>query len=174
MMMTPRERLFAFLTGAPCDRVPVWLLFPYHPLSCYADVRALPQYRDIVAAAEAQQTVWLNRRGLGAPLYTPEVTTTQEEVIEGADTVTRTTLRYRELALTSEQRRGPGGVRRKPLLASEEDLETYAQFPFECDEQVLCAALDPQIAAWRQEEAAFPRHLGAMMNDLGEPIGVIY
>ncbi|HEX2951559.1 MAG TPA: uroporphyrinogen decarboxylase family protein [Armatimonadota bacterium] len=173
-MMTPRERLFAFLNGEPCDRVPVWLLFPYHPVSYYADVRTLPLYRDIVAVSEKQGAVWLNRRNLGAPFYTPDVTVTHEDVTEGSDTVERTTFRYRNLVLTSEQRRGPAGVRHKPLLASEEDLATYAQFPIECDEHVLTTALDSQIAAWRRENAEFPSHLGAMMNDLGEPIGVIY
>lgn len=172
--MTPRERLLAFLTGAPCDMVPVWLLFPYHAVSYYADVRALPQYRDIVAASMEQQVIWLNRRNFGAPVHSAEVTSSYEEVIEGADIVKRTTLCYRTLTLSSEQRNGPTGVRFKPLLASEEDLAIYAQFPIECDERVITAALDPQIAVWRREKAEFPCHLGAMMSDVGEPISHLY
>jgi hypothetical protein len=164
----------AFLTGAPCDRVPVWLLFPYHPVGYYADVRALPGYREIVAASEAAGAIWLNRRNLGAPLYTPDVTTTREEFVDGPDTVTRQVLRCGNLTLTEETRRGPAGPRRTPLLNSEEDLAAYAEFAFECDEAVIRAALDPQIAAWRREAAEFPAHLGAMMSDLGEPIGVLY
>ena len=40
--MTPRERLLAALDGRPTDRVPLWLLFPFHPLNCYVDVRQHP------------------------------------------------------------------------------------------------------------------------------------
>ena len=36
--MTPWQRLFAALEGEPTDRVPVWLLFPYHRFSSYVDV----------------------------------------------------------------------------------------------------------------------------------------
>ena len=174
MSMTPRERLLAFLNGEPYDRVPVWPLFPYTSVGYYADVRTLPQYREIANAAEECQVVWLNRRNLGAPLYTPEVTTSREESTDGADTVSRTTYRYRDLTLTDEYRQGPAGPRHKPLLNSEEDLEIFAQFPFECDPAAIAADLAPQIAAWRGEAADFPPHLGAMMSDLGEPIGVLY
>ena len=38
----------------------------------------------------------------------------------------------------------------------------------------ITAALAQKIAAWRREAAEFPQHLGAMMSDLGEPIGVLY
>lgn len=37
--LTPRERLLRFLRHEPLDRVPIWLLFPYHRVSCYVDVR---------------------------------------------------------------------------------------------------------------------------------------
>lgn len=171
--MTQRERLWAFLSNEPCDRVPMWLLFPYHQVPYYADVRALPQYREIFAAAE-ETAVFLDRRGFYPPLYTPEVTEMHEEVVEGNACVRRSTLRYRDLTLVREHREGPDGVGQKPYLNSDEDLQIFAQFPIEQDERALASALDPMIAHWRQEAAEFPAHLGAMMNDLGEPIGVLY
>ena len=171
--MTPRERLLAFLSNEPTDRVPVWLLFPYHPTSYYADVRALPQYREIFAAS-LQHAVHLNRRDFHVPLFTPEVERSQEELTDGPDHVTRTTYRYRGLRLTEESRETPDGPRRKPLLNSEEDLATFAGFPIEQDEGRMAASLDEQIARWRVEAAEFPPHLGAMMDSLGEPVGVIY
>ncbi|MHB0936283.1 MAG: uroporphyrinogen decarboxylase family protein [Armatimonadota bacterium] len=171
--MTPRERLLAFLSNEPTDRVPIWLLFPFHPTSYYADVRALPQYREIYRAS-LERAVYLNRRDFGVPLFTPEVETTHEELIDGQDRVTRTTYRYREMRLTEESRRTPDGPRRKPLLNTDEDLAAFARFPLELDESRLAASLDAQIARWRAEAAEFPPHLGAMMNSLGEPVGVIY
>lgn len=171
--MTGRERLRGFLAGERMNEVPVWLLFPYHAVPYYADVRHLPQYREIFATA-LERTVFLNRRNLGAPLHTPAVTTDVEELTDGADRLTRWTMRCGELVLTREYREGLSGVRQKPFLDREEDLDTFLEFPLELDERVLAAALDPQIAQWRQEEAEFPAHLGAMMQDLGEPIGTLY
>jgi hypothetical protein len=171
--MTPRQRLLAFLSNEPTDRVPVWLLFPYHPTSYYADVRALPQYREIFTAS-LERAVYLNRRGFSVPLFTPEVATSHEEVVEGQDRVQRTTYRYRNLLLTEEFRQGPDGPRRKPLLNSDEDLAAFAQLPIEQDERRLAAALDQQIVRWRMEADEFPTNLGAMMNNLNEPIGRIY
>lgn len=173
MHTTQRERLMAFLNNEPTDRPPVWLLFPYHPFGAYADLRAIPQYEPVLAAA-LESAVWLDRRSLRTPVFTPEVKTTREETVEGPDLVSRTTMAYGSLALTSETRIGPSGPRKKPFLASEADLETYAQFPFECDDSAIKAALDPQIEVYRREEAEFPKHLGAMMLDLGEPIGQMY
>ena len=171
--MTQRELLFAFLNGEPTDRVPVWLLFPYHPVSYYADVRALPQYRPIWEMA-LEYTVFLDRRNLGAPLYTPDVHQEREDVVEGSERVARSILRCGNLRLTSELRRGATGARQKRFLAGDDDLETFLQFPIEIDPEVLTRALAPQVARWREEAAEFPTHLGAMMTDLGEPIGVLY
>jgi len=171
--MTPRERLLAFLSNEPTDRVPIWLLFPYHPTSYYADVRALPQYREIYEAS-LERAVYLNRRDFSVPLFTPEVVSIREEVVERQDRVQRAIYRYRDLRLTEEFRQGPDGTRQKPLLNSEGDLAAFAQFPLEQDEKRMAAALDEQIARWRVEAAEFPPHLGAMMNSLGEPVGQLY
>ena len=171
--MTQRERLFAFLNNEPVDRTPIWLLFPYHPLGCYADVARLPQYRPVWDLA-LETAVFLDRRNFGAPLFTPEVVHERQETTENGERVCRETMRYRDLRLVKETRQGPDGTRIKKLLASEEDLDAYLQFPIELDPKALTKALVPQVERWRIEAAEFPRHLGAMMNDVGEPIGALY
>ncbi len=70
--MTPRERLLASLTGQPTDRVPVWLLFPYHATSYYVDVRNHPRYQGIHEASLGRAIV-LNRRNLSVPMWEPGV-----------------------------------------------------------------------------------------------------
>ena len=52
--MTNRERLFAVLNGEQPDRVPIWLLFPYHQLGCYTDVRTNPGYAEIFERSRAK------------------------------------------------------------------------------------------------------------------------
>ncbi len=71
--MTPRERLFAALSGQPTDQTPVWLLFPYHSTGYYVDVRNHPRYRPVFEASRELGAIMLNRRNLCAPLHTPGV-----------------------------------------------------------------------------------------------------
>jgi phytoene dehydrogenase-like protein len=66
--MTARERLFAALNGEPTDRLPIWLLFPYHYLGCYVDVRTHPGYREIFEYSK-ERVIMLNRRSIGVPLF---------------------------------------------------------------------------------------------------------
>lgn len=66
--MTARERLFAVLNGEPTDRLPIWLLFPYHYLGCYVDVRTHPGYREIFEYSK-ERVIMLNRRSIGVPLF---------------------------------------------------------------------------------------------------------
>lgn len=171
--MNQRERLFAFLNNEPYDQVPIWLLFPYHRLSCYVDVFNLPCYRPIVDAA-LHTAVWLDRRRFPVPLYTPNVKTWSEVETVGDQHIERKVIEYRNSRLTHEVRSGLNGKTIKRYLTSEDDLDILLDMPFETDERVIIEALKPRIAAWRREAADFPAHLGAMMNDLGEPIGTLY
>ncbi len=66
--MTPRERLFAVLDGQPTDRLPIWLLFPYHPTGYYVDVRTHPGYREIYEYSR-DRVIMLNRRNPSVPLF---------------------------------------------------------------------------------------------------------
>jgi uroporphyrinogen-III decarboxylase len=66
--MTPRERLFAVLDGQPTDRLPIWLLFPYHPTGYYVDVRTHPGYREIYEYSR-DRAIMLNRRNPSVPLF---------------------------------------------------------------------------------------------------------
>ena len=60
--MTARERLFAALNGEPTDRIPIWLLFPYHRTSYYGDVRHEPSYRPVFEASQRYE-ITINQIG---------------------------------------------------------------------------------------------------------------
>jgi uroporphyrinogen-III decarboxylase len=171
--MTPRERLLHFLADEPVDRVPIWLLFPYHPTGYYVNVQTHPAYRTVFEASR-DRAVMLNRRNLGTNPFTPEVVITHDTTTERGATVRRTHYRYRGTTLTAERRQGPDGTASKPLLASAEDLEAFVTFPLELDPAALDRQLDAQLPAYLAERDAFPHHYGAMMLDLGEPIGFLY
>ena len=52
MELTSRQRLLRLWNGQEIDRVPIWLLAPYHPLEYYADIYNIPAYRPVTAAIE--------------------------------------------------------------------------------------------------------------------------
>ena len=167
--MTARERLFAALDGSPTDRAPVWLLFPYHPIGCYVDVRTHPKYRRVFDASK-KYAIMLNRRGLNAPLHAPDVTRGHsEEVVDGVQ-VKRETLEHASRVLTKES--APGRI--KHMLNSSEDLEAFCDFPVETDPARIESALDGQLQQYMQEKQEFPEEYGAMMLPLNEPIGALY
>lgn len=46
--MNGRERFFAVLNSGEVDHVPVRLLFPYHPVNYYADVKNIPRFKPVI------------------------------------------------------------------------------------------------------------------------------
>ncbi|MHC4914011.1 MAG: uroporphyrinogen decarboxylase family protein [Planctomycetota bacterium] len=172
-MMTPRERLFASLRGEPVDRLPVWLLFPYHRIGCYADVRAEPSYRE-VHERSLRQAITMNRRTLSVPLFAPEVKRRSEKLEEDGWGVEREHLEWRDVHLYSEKRRRGDEIRIRKLLNSEEELEAYSRLPVETDPERLGAALEENLPEYLRERGEFPEDCGTMMLQLGEPVGSIY
>jgi uroporphyrinogen-III decarboxylase len=171
--MNARERLFAALEDRPVDRVPMWLLFPYHRVGYYADVRANPCYAELFELSK-RYCVMLNRRHLGARLFTPDVVEFDENLIEDGWQIARHTFAHKGARLTSETRRRGDEVRVKKLLETEADLDVLLSFPVNTDPKAIAAELDAQLPQYQREKAEFPQECGAMMLDLGEPIGFLY
>lgn len=172
-VMTPRERLFAILGDQPVDRVPIWLLFPYHKTSYYVDVRTHPAYRPVYEASK-DKAIMLDRRNLGVPAWGPEVDIARETANEDGWTVERTRIRWRDVELTSETRRRGDECVIKKLLEDEDDLAAFVRMPKIEDPADIVAALDRRLPAYQAERAEFPARFGAMMLDLGEPVNAIY
>jgi len=70
--MTARDRILAVLRGQRVDRVPIWLLFPYHATSYYTDVRSNPCYAAVFEAS-LRYAVHLDRRNFSLSRFAPEV-----------------------------------------------------------------------------------------------------
>lgn len=171
--LTPREQLFRALDGQPVDRVPAWLLFPYHPLGCYVDVRTHPAYRPVFEASRGR-AVMLDRRHLGVPLHAPAVTLSREAIAEPGRRGVRQRWRWGTVELCSAQVETPAGTVVTRLVNSAEDLEAYCALPIETDPARIAATLERQVPQYLAERAEFPSAWGATMLDLGEPIGPLY
>jgi len=172
MGMTARERLFAALRGEPTDRLPIWLLFPYHPLGCYGDVRNTACYLPIVEAAE-RCAITLDRRSLGVPLFTDAVKQWREDVADGDARVIREVLEYKGKRLVAETRYEPRRTMVKKMLSDDESLDIYCSLPMNFERRAVEQALDQRIPQYVTEREEFPRDFGSMMLALGEPIGRI-
>lgn len=171
--MTNRERLFAVLDGKPVDRIPIWLLFPYHRLNCYTDVRTNPCYTCVFEASK-EHAVMLDRRFFGAAIFEPSVKYRNEDTAESGATVHRQYMQYRDAVLFSEVREKDGVRAEKKLIQNEDDLRTVAEFPVITDAARIYAELDAKLPAYQKEKEDFPAAYGSMMLDLGEPINFIY
>lgn len=171
--MTPRDQLLRALGGQPTEGTPVWLLFPYHATSYYADVRRHPAYRRVFDASLEQGVIMLDRRHLRASLFARDVVHRREEVAAGSRTVTRDVLSHGGGEAFSESPHTPEGAGKK-LVASDADLEFFCGLPIELDPARVEAELAAQLAAYDEERAEFPLDRGAMMLDLGSPVNRLY
>jgi hypothetical protein len=172
-MMTNRERLLAVLKGEPVDRIPIWLLFPYHRVDYYVDVRQHPGYRRVFEASK-KSAVMLNRRNFRVPPFTDDVSYVETAEKEGGARVRRHRWRYGSLELASSERNENGRASFKKLLDSDEDLEILVQFPVLTNRKSIHEILDAYLPRYLEEKREFPEECGAMMLDLGEPIGFLY
>jgi uroporphyrinogen-III decarboxylase len=185
--MTARERLFASLEGKPTDRVPVWLLFPYHYTYYYVDVREHPDYKPIFAASK-KYALMLNRRNLGIPsdarllsvrknsipLFTPEVSYKSEVFEQGGAKILREHIVCRGRSIFEEQYISESGSRIKKPINSDADLEFFCSLPVETDEKRIHRELEARLPEYQKEKHEFPKKYGSMMLDLGEPIIPLY
>jgi len=83
--LTSRERLTRLFSGQDIDRVPIWLLAPYHRLSCYADIYNIPCYKPITEYIEKYCDT-LDRRGFDNGFcYNKHPDIIRENIIEEKD-----------------------------------------------------------------------------------------
>ncbi|HBC85905.1 MAG TPA: hypothetical protein DCZ94_03015 [Lentisphaeria bacterium] len=171
--MNAHQRLFAALEGKPTDKIPIWLLFPYHKIGCYTDVRSNPYYKDIVSLAE-KYAITLDRRHLGAALFSPEVKRENRNYTEGNVRISTTTLEYKGRKLVSETRQSADKTTITKLIRSEEDLSFYCSLPLMTDRNQIEASMKDTISNYLKEKSEFPEELGSMMLGMDEPISNLY
>ncbi len=172
--MTPRERLFAVLNGDAVDRVPVWLLFPYHPIGCYVDVRTHPEYRPLHELS-LERAITLDRRNFGVQHFTDDVHIGEEHKENSDLRIKRRWLEYKGRRLCAETRSGSHSSAVKKFLQTDEDLEFFCSLPILKDKATITAKLDEWLLPrYLADRSQFPICLGSMMLSMNEPIGFLY
>lgn len=166
--MTSKERLTRLFAGQEVDRVPIWLLFPYHRLGCYADVYNQPSYRPLLPYIE-QYCDTFDRRNYGRGVFcyngNPEIAQrTHVEVMNGEPVEVRE-VRYRDLVLRHFVETTPSGKQIRHFVDDPALLERIADIPY--------VPSEPDFSQYAREREELGDR-GLMMMDLGDPLCPLY
>lgn len=166
--MTSKERLYRILSHEKVDRTPIWLLFPYHRLGCYADVYNLPCYSPVIKGIE-QYADTFDRRGYGGGFCltaSPEVKWKSENTTESdGQKTSRQIVEFCGRQLIREHSYGPRGTFIKPLVTEPEELESILEIPW--------VPVRPNLSSYAPEKKELGDK-GLMMADSGDALGVLY
>lgn len=166
--LSSRERLSRLFAGQPVDRIPVWPLFPFHPLSYYADIYHLDCYAPVVEVANRCADIF-DRRELHTGFCfsgSSAIRLRTEERCEGEGRLRRSTLSCGYLQLIEESVVYEGHaqpVRR--WVQSPAELEALLQLPYEPPR--------PEVDSFLREQEELGER-GLMMVDVGDPLQVLY
>jgi uroporphyrinogen-III decarboxylase len=166
--LSSRERLTRLFQGQPIDRVPVWPLFPLHPLYYYADVHHEPSYAPVIIAAARCADVFDRRAPETGFCLTGsrEIARGEERCERGGRRYLRRTVAWRGVTLSQEAMLD--GERLQPVkqwVEEPAELARILAMPYERPEFDLA-----RFATEREELG----DRGLMMIDIGDPLQVLY
>jgi hypothetical protein len=168
-MMTSRERLFRLFRNEETDRLPVWLLFPFHPNTFYADVYRNPAYKPLLPYVEQFCDTFDRRSYPGGPLFcfngNPGVIQrTVTEEINGVPSEIREVC-YKDLVMRRFVETTPAGKLIRHFVDDPEKLKEIAAIPYVFPE--------PDFTPFYRERDELGDK-GLMMMDLGDPLVPLY
>jgi uroporphyrinogen-III decarboxylase len=166
--MTSRERLQRLFANQEIDRVPIWLLFPFHRLGCYTDVYNNSCYKPILPYIEKYCDTF-DRRGYPAPHFcfngNPDIIQeTVKENINGYPTEIRQ-IRHGNFILRSYVENTGSGKKIRHFIDDPEKLKDIAAIPYMFPVPDFSNIL-------RERDELGDR--GVMMLDLGDPLVPFY
>jgi uroporphyrinogen-III decarboxylase len=165
--LSSRERLTRLLNKQEIDRVPIWLLFPYHKYGSYVDVYNIPCYKRITDYIEKYCDTFDRRSYDTGFCYNanPGIISSWNERKDGNNTCIEYTVEYKGLKLNKYTSRGPDGTKVKYLVDDIDDLEKILSIPYAAPRPVL-------DSYYKEKEELGDR--GLMMVNLTDPLGPLY
>ena len=166
-MLTSRERLTRLFLGRDIDRIPIWLLAPYHRVDYYADIYHLPCYRPIIEYI-GQYCDTLDRRNFDTGFCystSTEIIRTRKTRRENGNLIVTETVQHKDLALTKSVSSGRDGTRVKYLVEEIDGLKRILDLPYQ--------PVEPEVSAYFTERAELGDR-GLMMIDIGDPLQPLY
>ena len=165
--MNSRERLTRLFNNQEIDRVPIWLLFPYHPRGCYADVYNIACYKKVIEYIEKYCDTFDRRSYDTGFCYNvnTEIEQTSEIRVDGGNTYNESIVSYKDIKFTKYTARGVDGTRVKYYIEDIDDLEKILEIPYK--------PVEPGLDIYYKEKRELGNR-GIMMLDLGDPMSPLY
>jgi uroporphyrinogen-III decarboxylase len=165
--LTGRERLTRLFNGEEIDRVPIWLLAPYHRLECYADIYNIPCYKPIIEYIDKYCDTFDRRVFDKGFCYNANPDIKTEKIVEhiGGNRIEKDIIRYKDIVFEKQISTGKDGTKIKPLLEEPEELDKILSIPY--------VPPEPQLDQFFREEQELGDK-GLMMVDLGDPLLPLY
>jgi uroporphyrinogen-III decarboxylase len=167
-MMTSRERLSRLFLGKPIDRVPIWLLNPFHKIKWYPDIYNIPSYKPLLNHIEQYCDIFDRRYYSRGFCYSgsSDIVLSRKRIDYGPTVFgIEEVVRYKDIEL-KKLGMNKNGQRSLSYFVNEiEDLEKILLMPYE--------PLAPDISPYQREKDELGDR-GLMMLDLGDPLEVLY
>jgi uroporphyrinogen-III decarboxylase len=166
--MTSKERLTRLFKNEEVDRIPIWLLFPYHRLGCYVDVYNLPSYKPLLPYIENYCDT-LDRRSYYRGLLCYNANTelrerTFTEEVNGLPTAIHE-ISYRDMRLRHFVETTAGAKVIRHFIDDPAMLERIASIPY--------IPPRPDFSVYQKEKEELGDR-GLMMMALGDPLVPLY
>ena len=165
--MKSRERLTRLFQGKEIDRIPIWLLSPFHKIQWYPDIYSIPEYAPLIPYIDAYCDTFNRRYYSRAFCYSAsEKIHLSEEKTQLDDGFKMTnTISCGALSLSKSYVRTSKGSTLTSYVKTIDDLDIVLQMPFE--------PLQPDVSSYFIEKKELGDK-GLMMLDLGDPLEILY
>ncbi|MBC7319018.1 hypothetical protein H5T89_00030 [bacterium] len=167
--LSSKERLTRLFEKKDIDRVPIWLLFPYHPIGCYVDVYKIPCYKPVLDTVERYGVDIFDRRNFYTGFCfstSSEIKRTKEVIEKESEILIKEKVFYKNITLEQERIvKGGRSKVTKPFVKEIEDLNKILSLPYEPPR--------PDVSRFFREKEELGDK-GLMMVDIGDPLGVLF
>ena len=165
--MTGRERLIRLFNNQEIDRIPIWLLAPFHPIGCYVDIYKLPCYKRVVEAID-KYCVTFDRRNYDYGFCrnaNPNISLENFTEQNGDNVIRGKRMKYKDFELTSYVSKGKDNTKIKKMIDDIDDLMKILEIPY--------VQPIPDTSAYQREKEELGDR-GVMMMSIGDPLVVLY
>lgn len=166
-VLSSRERLTRLFRGQATDRIPIWLLAPYHRLSCYVDIYHLDCYKKIVEYIDRYCDTFDRRHFDTGFCFSGNPEIVREAVEEKADggMVRHDRITYKDFSVTKTISTGSSGTKVKFFVDDIAQLEKILELPWK--------PVEPELTGFFAEKEELGDK-GLMMVDVGDPLQPLY
>ncbi len=165
--LTSKERLTRLFNNQEIDRVPIWLLFPYHRYGSYVDVYNIPCYKRLTDYIEKYCDTFDRRSYDTGFCYNanPDINSFWQERNKNGNTYKEYIVKYKDLEFIKYTRTGTDSTKVKYLIEDVDSLERIVSIPYN--------APKPYVSSYTKEKEELGDR-GLMMINLPDPLSPLY